>query len=137
MLTQNTFIDKGTFDNFDCQFRWMSSIYVTCNQKVADSNPADAISWLDVLSLKIYSWNITERVIFNCSASQNWCKGGPLSFHFKIQTKKCMRGSRGGGGFRTPWDLTEVGSYVDVWWVGEGVQRLFLSCYYNFFFYKF
>ena len=28
-----------------------------------------------------------------------------------------------------PWDLSGVGSYVDVWLVGEGFQRLFLSYY--------
>ena len=41
----------------------------------------------------------------------------------------------GDRGSRTPPppDLSEVGSCVDVYWVREGVQRLFLSYYYNFF----
>ena len=48
---------------------------------------------------------------------------------------KFMRGSRGGSGGpdTPPRDLSEVGSCVDVCWVREGVQRLFLSYYYNFF----
>ena len=50
---------------------------------------------------------------------------------------KCWRTSAdpegGTGGPDPPWDLSEVGSCVEVWWVGEGVQRLFLP-YYNQFF---
>ena len=33
-----------------------------------------------------------------------------------------------------PWDLSEVGSCVEFWWVGEGVQRLFLSYFEDFFY---
>ena len=48
-----------------------------------------------------------------------------------------MRVSRGGGGGPDPppppWDFSEVGSCVDIWWVGEGVQRLFLSYFHIFF----
>ena len=47
-----------------------------------------------------------------------------------------MPGSRGGTGGPdpppSPWDLSEVGSCVDIWWVLEGVQRLFLSYLYFF-----
>ena len=49
------------------------------------------------------------------------------------------RGSRGGGdrgsGPPPPWDLSEVGSCVEAWWVhvGEGVQRLFSTYYYQIF----
>ena len=43
-------------------------------------------------------------------------------------------GDRGSGSPPPPWDFSEVGSCVDIWWVGEGVQRLFLSYFYNFFF---
>ena len=53
---------------------------------------------------------------------------------------KTMRGSRGGTGGPDPpppWDLSEVGSCMEVWWVREGVQRLFLSFYYNFFLARF
>ena len=32
-----------------------------------------------------------------------------------------------------PWDLSELGSCVEALWVGEGVQRLFLPYYYQFF----
>ena len=39
----------------------------------------------------------------------------------------------GTGGPDTPWDFSEVGSCVVAWWVGEGVQRLFLPYYYQFF----
>ena len=51
-----------------------------------------------------------------------------------------MRGSGGGrdrAGVRKPpppWDLSEMGSGVDIWWIGEGVQRLLLSYSYIFFF---
>ena len=49
------------------------------------------------------------------------------------------RGSRGGGDRGSgppppPWDLSEVGSCVEVWWVGEGVQRLFSTYLFTFFF---
>ena len=40
-------------------------------------------------------------------------------------------GDRGSG--PPPWHLSEVGSCVEVWWVGEGVQRLCLPYYCNFF----
>ena len=46
------------------------------------------------------------------------------------------RGSRGGTGVRTPpppWDLSEVWSCVEAWWVWEGVQQFFLPYYYHFF----
>ena len=45
-------------------------------------------------------------------------------YHFVI----VMRGSRGGGGTGgpdPPWDLSDVGSCVDVWWVGEGSKGCF------------
>ena len=54
-----------------------------------------------------------------------------------------IRGSRGEGGDRgpdpppPPRNLSEVGYCVDVWLVGEGVQMLFLSYYYNFFLARF
>ena len=46
------------------------------------------------------------------------------------------RGSRGGhrGSGPLPWDLSEVGSCVEAWCVGEGAQRLFLPYYYLLFF---
>ena len=41
---------------------------------------------------------------------------------------------RGGtGGPDPPWDLSEVGSCVEVWWIVEGVQRLCLPYYHQFF----
>ena len=46
----------------------------------------------------------------------------------------------GGPGVRTPpppWDLSEAGSCVEVWWVGEGVPRLCLPYYYHFFLARF
>ena len=47
---------------------------------------------MDVLSLKIYSWNITERVIiFNCSASQDWYEGGPCPFVSQYKQKSVLR----------------------------------------------
>ena len=58
-----------------------------------------------------------------------------VKYRFKIFLKESLTRSSTcadpgrGGGFRTPpppWDLSEVGSCVDIWWVGEGVQRLFL-----------
>ena len=45
--------------------------------------------------------------------------------NWKLRHARIQRGT----GVRTPWDLPEVGSCVDVWWVGEGVQR-FLSYYF-------
>ena len=45
-----------------------------------------------------------------------------------------QRGDRGSG---PPWDLSEVGSSVEDWWVGEGVQRLFLPHFYQFFLARF
>ena len=42
-------------------------------------------------------------------------------------------GGRGSTQDPPPRDLSEVGSCVDVRWVGEGVQMLFLSYYYNFY----
>ena len=60
-----------------------------------------------------------------------WKNHRPVKLnHARIQS--------GGPGVRTPpppipWDLSEVGSCVHIWWVGEGVQRLFLSYSYNFF----
>ena len=43
----------------------------------------------------------------------------------------------GGPGVRTPppppWDLSEVGSCVDIWWVRERVQRLFYLTFIIFF----
>ena len=55
-------------------------------------------------------------------------------FHSHIK-----RGSRGGdrGSRPPPWDLSEVGSCVEAWWVGEGVQRLFSLYYYQFFLARF
>ena len=51
--------------------------------------------------------------------------------------KVSKRGSRGGGGGGgpdpPPWDLSEVGSCVEVWLVGEEVQRLCLPDHYQFF----
>ena len=48
------------------------------------------------------------------------------------------RGSRGGTGGPDPlWDLSEVGSFVEAWWVGEGVQRLFSLYYYQYFLARF
>ena len=44
---------------------------------------------------------------------------------------------RGDRGSRPPWDLSEVGSCVEAWWVGEGVQRLFSRYYYQFFLARF
>ena len=41
-------------------------------------------------------------------------------------------GNRGSG--PPPWDLSEVGSCVEAWWVGEGIQWLFSLYYYLFFF---
>ena len=42
-----------------------------------------------------------------------------------------------GSGPPPPWDLSEVGSCVEAWWVGEGVQRLFLPYYFLFFLARF
>ena len=39
----------------------------------------------------------------------------------------------GTGGPDPPWDLSEVGSCVEAWWVGEGVQWLFCRIIINFF----
>ena len=51
-----------------------------------------------------------------------------INYHKSSGT--CKRGSRGGdwGPDPTPppLDLSDVGSCVEAWWVGEGVQRLFL-----------
>ena len=49
-----------------------------------------------------------------------------LLIHARIQ-----RGDRGSG--PPPRDLSEAGSCVDDLWIGEGVQRLFVSYYNNFF----
>ena len=48
---------------------------------------------------------------------------------------RIQRGDRGSGPPPPPWDLTEVRSCVAAWWVhvGEGVQRLFSTYYYLFF----
>ena len=46
-------------------------------------------------------------------------------------------GGTGGQDPPPPLRLSEVGSCVDVLWVGEGVHRLFLSYYYNFFLARF
>ena len=39
-----------------------------------------------------------------------------------------MQKGRGGGGPDPPptWDLSEIGSCVDVWWVGEGGPKVVL-----------
>ena len=42
-------------------------------------------------------------------------------------------GGTGGPEPPPPWDLSEVGSCVEAWWVGEGVQRLFSLYYFQFF----
>ena len=39
----------------------------------------------------------------------------------------------GTGGQDPPWDLSEVGSCVEAWWVGKGVQLLFYLIIINFF----
>ena len=62
------------------------------------------------------------RVVYISYGTVSWCP---------------MHGSRGEGtggpGVRTPLRFVRVGSCVDNWSVGEGVQRLFLSYCYNFY----
>ena len=53
---------------------------------------------------------------------------------FEFVSKRGSRGGGTGGPDPPPWDLSEVGSCVEAWWVGEGVQRLFLPYYSHFFF---
>ena len=55
-----------------------------------------------------------------------------LDYNIKT-TKSCADPEGGTGGPDPPWDLSEVGSCVDIWWVGEGVQMLFSSYFYRFF----
>ena len=54
----------------------------------------------------------------------------PLSLH-GFESSADPEG--GTGGPDPPWDLSEVGSCVEVWWIGEGVQRLCLPYYCHFF----
>ena len=46
---------------------------------------------------------------------------------------RIQRGGDRGSGPPPPWDLSEVGACVEDWWVGEGIQQLFLPYYYQFF----
>ena len=54
-----------------------------------------------------------------------------ISFEYQA---RIQRGDRGSG---PPLRLSEVGSYVEAWSVGEGVQRLFLPHEYQFFLARF
>ena len=86
------------------------------------------------------SFRVSNNIIlYRCSGSickvYKYMLGGQtlnLFTEFNIMHARIQRGG-GDRGSRPPWDLSEVGSCVDVWWVGEGVQGLFLSYYYNFF----
>ena len=59
----------------------------------------------------------------------------PLESLLPFSYMRGFRGGRGGpgSGHPPPWDLSGGVLCTDDLWVGEGVQRLFLSYYYNFF----
>ena len=85
------------------------------------------------------SWDdvyVRSRFILNfdhcfCVHFFEWKNENIIELYIEKILHLNMRGFRGGGGGGspdpTPWDLSEVGSFVDVWWVGAGVQRLFLT----------
>ena len=63
-------------------------------------------------------------------AGTNTLPSNPLAIHTCIMFTSADPEGGGGSEPPRPCDLSEVGSCVEMWWVGEGVQRLF-SLYYN------
>ena len=90
-------------------------------QRNSASEQQITIRWISFT----WSWLKIRHELFRCSLD--------------VRTKTFARVSCAdpeGGGNRGPgphYDLSEVGSGVDVWWVREGFQTLFLSYFYIFF----
>ena len=97
----------------------------------------DKLSWHSMY--KFFSWTWVQRRV--SSMCVNFCRRYAHFWNLKywlsaFHLHPFKRGSRGGTGGPDPppWDLSMVGSCVEAWWVGEGVQRLFLPYFWQIFF---
>ena len=115
-----TFLDKNEKNNQTPHWGRDSGIPSSC-PRFATSTTRQASSWITNLG---HSDGIPSSLP-QCGVRFYYSHSWDRNIH---QQARIQRG--GGPGVRTPWDLSEVGSCVEAWWVGE---ELFLPYYYNFF----